>query len=138
MTSPYSTDAASLATRETSTPLLAARDGYPVEGQVPCKSITVTATGAVPSNCPSTVVISSGTAVTLTATSLANLVGRRVTFASDGTNAIAHVIQLPANSLSTGRSKATFALDAECSITFAFVSLTHAVIVGSNGTVTIA
>jgi len=96
------------------------REGVPLQRQVPLSIDVITATGAVPTPCPDVVVISGAAAITLTATSLADLVGRQVTFCSDAQNAVQHIITLPANCIGGAQRTATFAANAGASITFVF------------------
>lgn len=99
------------------------REGVPIQLQIPVSSTVVTATGAVPTPCPELVILNAAAPITLTAASLANLVGRKVTFASDAVHAVAHVIALPANSIGGGNHLATFDADADASVTFHFFRL---------------
>lgn len=134
MTSIYATDA-----HETSmtTPyyLKGTKEGAPLEGQVPRTSIVVTTSGGIPASCPNHVILSSASAITLTSTNLRNLIGREVTFTQDGTNATAHVITLPANSINGNNRTVTFAtnLAAYVRLSFTRVGSTNlASVVGSS------
>lgn len=129
MTSPYATDAVIL-DQDRPYALKADKQGYPLQGQVPCKQVRITATGAFPTQCPSTIILSSASAITLTATSLANLAGRDVLIMSDGTNATAHVITLPTGSIIGGHTTATMSANASDFIHFRFVYSPT----GTNGT----
>lgn len=132
MSSSYATDAY-IPRGERTTPLLVDRNGLPLQGQVPLSITTVTATGAMPTRCPDVVRISSAGAVTLTAASLANLVGREITFCNDGVNTPAHIIQFPANSIAGANSRGTFtAAQAGAHLTVKVVSLTQVIVVASS------
>lgn len=119
MTSPYATDAV---VKDMEYPRFARvdADGYPIQGQLPQTIAVVTASGAIPTQCPSLIVISGAAPITLTATSLVNLVGREVTFSGDGVNAVAHVVTLPAGSIGGPLRTATFAANASSSVTYKF------------------
>jgi hypothetical protein len=102
-------------------------DGYPLQGQVPKAVRTLTTTGTLAAHCPDVVSISSGTARTITIDSLVNLVGRTVTFCSNGVNATAHVVQFPTNVIGGSRDTCTFDADAAASATFFFLSTTEVI-----------
>lgn len=129
MTSPYATDAV-ITDQDIRYSLRADKEGLPLNGQVPLSQLRITATQAFPAHCPDTIILSSASAITLTATSLANLAGRDVVIMSDGTNATAHVITLPAGSIVDGNRTATMSANAADYIHFRFVYSP----VGVNGT----
>jgi len=126
MTSPFATNVISAANQPTY-PLLGDRDGYPLQGQVPVKSRVITTTSTLADHCPSVVSISAAAARTITIASLANLVGRTVTFCSDGTNAVAHIIQFPTNVIGGTRDTCTFDADSAASATFHFLNPTEVI-----------
>lgn len=126
MTSPYANVVVST-TNQPTYPLLGDKDGYPLQGQVPVKSRVVTTTSTLADHCPPVVSISSATARTLTIASLANLVGRTVTFCSDGVNATAHVVQFPTNVIGGTRDTCTFDADSAASATFHFLNPTEVI-----------
>lgn len=128
MTSIYSTDAVVVSNSSASPTARFDAAGVPIQGQLPIKIQTVTATGAMPQVVGKLVIISGAAAITLTAASTANLVGREVTFASDNVNAVAHIVQFPANSIGGASSRVTFAANSAASATFLFRSLTHVVV----------
>jgi len=120
MTSLLSTDAVS-ADKVAPLYLRVDKNGFPLQKQVPLTRQVVTATGAVPSPCPDIVVISGAAPITLTAASLTNLYGRDVTFCSDGTNAVQHIVVLPNNVINGATDTITFAANAFASITLRFL-----------------
>ena len=133
MTSQYATDAL-VKDLEAHHYLRTDAQQVPYQGQVPKSNIIVTATGAIPSRCPNVVIISGAAPITLTATSLANLCGRTVTFCSDGTNAVQHIVTLPANSIGGALRTITFAANAGASATLTFFyngAAFRAVVVGT-------
>lgn len=119
MTSQYATDAVETAMIKPRFAMVDA-DGVPIQGQIPGTSVTLTATGTVPASCPQLVILSAAAPITISTTSLRNLVGRTVTFASDGVNAIQHIITFPANSIGGAARTTTFNANAAASITFRF------------------
>lgn len=127
MTSQYATDAY-VPINEEKHSLAADRDGNPLQGQVPLTVATITATGTLPARCPDVIILSNAAAITLTMTSLANLVGRRITFVNDVTNTPAHIITFPANSINGASRTITFtAANADSLATVLVVSPTRVI-----------
>jgi hypothetical protein len=127
MTSPFAKDA--VVTRGTQPHYLeVTAEQRPLQGQVPLGITVLTANGALPVNCPECVVVSGAAVITIDTVDLANLVGREVTVCSDNVNAVAHIIQFPANSIGGGLRRATFAANSAASATFIFRSLTQVVV----------
>lgn len=126
MTSQFATTVISAANQPTY-PLLGDKDGYPLQGQLPKCVRTITVTSTLADHCPEIVSISAAAARTITVASLANLVGRTVTFCSDGVNAVAHIIQFPTNVIGGSRDTCTFNADSAASATFHFLNPTEVI-----------